>query len=341
GDRRGRELPMHFASDFPGMGEGNGEATLNVQDQPAKLIAQFTRDENFPGPRQLVLTSASGAAETILLASVKASNLNAPFSNFGYSREDRTYPDGDIETLFIRTAEDGSRIEVNQEDFESFVEPSIKRMFATLPRTAQEIQKCSEITKFFTGLFEEGYTYDGPLINRPEGFFAGDRSFYGSPSRILDYNDEGREQRIEDPLSTLTRLVMQAMNTTDNEAIERLHESARTSEVTSAEFVRAEATRKARNMRATIQFITANAECMQIAKWQSMKFGHYFKRYSEWVSEAEKGDASEEAILHNLANKLMRSTLPNKKGPNGKSLSYSSRLEQTYRQLAMEAKSDN
>ncbi len=336
-DTKGREIPLRWVADLPGGADGGpAEATIETVGQPRKLVAQFSRNDDLPGPRHLVLTAAAGESQTVLLASVKGTNTKAPLSEFGYVRQERTYPDGFVENVYVRSAPGGELREVDEATFEASVRPSIERMFAVIPTTAEELQDCTQLADFFASLFEEGYTYDGEAREVSASNPGSSKSFTVNPSRIVFYDERGIEQKVEDPISTATQLLLGALNARNCRELERLYDSARRQEINEGDFVRSEALFKARNVRTAVEMMKRASECMDIASWEKEKYGHYYDLYSRWVSEAEKGTESDEAAIHKLSAILLNSVSRRERSASGKPLTYARRLEQAYRELIME-----
>ena len=330
--KSGKEVALRMVNDSPAGPEGLG-ASLDTTNQPSILVVTFGRAMTEAGPRHLVVTPASGETTSILLANVKRELLPKSLRPYGYSQEHRTFPDGAIETVYVRSSADESeRFEISEADFTADVSPCIERMYTHLPETAEEIQDCPEVTQFLAELFEQGVSYEGPTESKDKNAQMRGPQFWTSASRVVFYDDEGREQRAEDPLSTITRFILAAVNSSNSSELQEIYDAAISGEMDETTFIRSEALYKAANLRRTMEILRAGHEGLAIEDWREKKYGHYFKLYSSWVLEAEVGSDSDEAALSKLAG-IILSSLSRSNIPGEKPIAYHMKLQRIHRDL--------
>jgi len=310
--------------------------SLDTQEQPTKLMVSFPNSAGTSGPRQLTLTTTSGDNTSILLADIKSQSIDSRFAAFGYTREQRTFPDGSKETMYIRVASDGERHEVSRDTFENEISTSIKRIYSSLPETAEEIADTPGVTHFLANLFEQGCQYAGDGMGTENTSLPSSGEFSSKPVRVIHYNDQGQEVKDEDPLSTVTRLLVQAINSTHAEELHDLHERVRNGECDEALFVHTEASFKARALKQAMDIIRDNLEGLSASDWKDKKYGHYFTLYLGWVEEAESGSESDEATVTNLTRLILRSLTRKGLRPDAKPIAYRLKLQRQYSALTSE-----
>lgn len=330
--RRGKEIALRIVADSP-----DSEPEFDTKNQPSRLIAKFGNRQS-SGPRQLILTPEHGDSTAILLADIEHEDLGHPYDGFGYQREDRIFPDGTVETMFSRFDSEGQRHDVSPADFEGRVAPSLNRLFSHLPATAKEFSDAQAIREFLAEAFEAGVSYEGVSSGEEGGMPVHGMEFHANPVRVVFYDDEGREQKAEDPLSTITRVVLAAFNASTADELEEIYEAARNGDLDESQFIRAEALYKARNIQRTIQLIQENSDELSVDRWRDQKYGHYYSLYSSWVNDASAGSESEDALQSKLAGSILSSRTRKGTQRGEKPITYHLRLQRLYAQLLDEGK---
>lgn len=328
---RGKEVALGIIND----GSETG-STLDTHNQPSTLKVSFPKSAGSSGPRQLVLTPTDGGRSSILLAKVEGQSVDSRFAAFGYTRELRTFPDGSKETIYVRTESDGTRHEVDREDFEQGVSNSISAIYSALPDTAKEMSDTPGVTQFLAELFEQGCQYSGDMPAGEANPLPDPNQFSSKQVRVLNYDRQGREERHEDPLSTVTRLLVNALNSADADELHQLHERVRSGECDEAEFVHTEATYKARSIKRAMDVLRDNVDGLSVSDWKDKKYGHYFTLYMSWVREAESESTSEEATLSRLTGIVLQSLTRKGLRSGEKPIAYRLKLQRQYSALNSE-----
>lgn len=328
---RGKEIALGIIND----GTENGP-TLDTHKQPSTLKVSFSKSAGDSGPRQLVLTPAEGSRSSILLAKVEGQSVDSRFAAFGYTRELRTFPDGTKETLYVRTEPDGTRHEIDREDFENDVSTSISKIYAALPDTAEEMADTPGVTQFLASLFEQGCQYSGDAPASENCALPDPNEFSSKQVRVVHYSKQGREERCEDPLSTVTRLLVNALNSADADELHKLHERVSNGKCDEAEFVHTEAAYKARSIKRAMDILRDNVDGLSVSDWKDKKYGHYFTLYMGWVRKAESESTSEEATISRLTAIILESLTRKGLSKDDKPISYRLKLQRQYSALNSE-----
>ncbi len=322
---RGKEIALGSASDSP-----DSHLMLDTHKQPSHLVVSFPISSENAGPRQLVVTPTEGDSASILLAKVKGQEVDSRYAAFGYTRELRTFPDGSKETVYVRTERNGDRHEISQEDFEFGIANSITKIYEALPSTAKEIEDAPDVTHFLASIFEQGCNYDGDAASSEAGVTPDHSSFVSKQVRVVHYDNQGHERKDEDPLSTITRFLVEAINASGADELRALHDRAREGQCDENQFIHAEATFKARNLKQAMDILRANADGLSISDWKNKKYGHYFTLYMGWVRKAEADSESEEATISRLAGIILQSLTRKGLGAGEKPIPYRLKLQRQF-----------
>ncbi len=328
---RGKEVAMGIVPDSP-----SAAVTLDTHKQPERLFVSFPKGNGTNGPRQLVLRPENGESSSILLAKVDGQKIDSRYSVFGYSCELRTFPDEAQEVIYVRTDANGNRHEISRSDFESGIAQSINRVYEDLPGTAGEIADTPGVTQFLANIFEQGYRYGGNLAGAETPSQSQANEFWSNPVRVVSYDSKGREQKNEDPLSTITRLLVAAVNAANSDELRALHDSVRNGECDESQFIRAEAAHKARGLKLAMDILRENSDTLAVGTWKSKKYGHYYSLYMGWLQDAESDSESEEATISRLTNIILQSLTRKGIGRGEKPISYHLKLQRQFDELISE-----
>lgn len=328
---RGKEIALGIINDDPEAG-----VVLDTHKQPNRLFVSFPNDVSNSGPRSLTVKPEEGDSSSILLAQVKGTKINSRYSTYGYTCEERTFADGARELVYVRYDSDGERHEVNADNFNHLVAQSIENIYANLPSTAKELSDSPGITNFLAGIFEQGVRYEGTQSTSDAGFTPSSYEFWSNPVRVIYYDDEGRELKEEDPLSSATRLIVNAVMAANSDEIRDLHERVRNGECDENQFVLADASSKARNLKVALDVLRENSSTLSVDAWKSKKYGHYYTLYMGWLQEAEATSDSEEATISRLTGLILQSLTRKGLSPNEKPIAYRMKLQRQFDELVSE-----
>ncbi len=305
--------------------ERSDGALVEPEEREPQARAVFPRSALGAPPWSVRVLVAEHPPVSVPLWSVRREPVSDCQAVFGYQRETWVHADSTARVLYSRTDPSGGRVEVDQGTYEGRVSPAINRMCTELPATTSRwLRRCPALIHTIARLFEEGVEYAGSVDRGNQHPHARGFRFWSRPQRrIYTPAHQAPPRAVEDPIDTVAWFLLEALNAASAAEFAAVWEDVGSGRSSEAEYLRAEAGLKARNLIRTVQLVRENAACLDLDAWLP-DYGLVFQEYAGWV-DAAHGDPVE------LARTILDNPATYTDNPAERDLSYRERLRALYR----------